>query len=113
MVDTAPQVHELTTNETRVVSVDFTNKLDNSSPLELLTGTPTVTQQSASSPQELTFSSIAVSSGALTINGETVITARAVQFTVTATTAGTYSVNILSNTTNSQVLEGQICLVVC
>lgn len=113
MVSIAKEVHELSLSETRHISVDFTGKLDDASPLELLTGTPTVTQKSPGSPQELTITSPVVSTAALTINDVSVITGRAVQFTVQGNRRGNYIINIVCSTNASQVVHGQVNLIVC
>lgn len=113
MANYAPQVHEITTNETKTVSVDFTNELDNASPLELLSGTPTVSQVSAGSPEELTISSVTKNSAAVTINGTSVIANRAVQFTLSANTAGIYKISVICSTTASHTLEGFVKVIVC
>lgn len=112
MASIAKEVRELSLAETRHISVDFTGKLDDASPLELLTGTPTITQKSPSSPQELTITGPAVSTAALTINDVSVIAGRAVQFTVQGDKRGNYMIRIVCGTTASQTLEGLVNLVV-
>lgn len=69
--------------ETRNIAVSFIGKLEDSG--ELLTGTPTIVEQTSTS---LTLSNKAVNTAALTLLGETVAIGKAVQFKVTDGTAG-------------------------
>jgi hypothetical protein len=100
----------------RIVSVDFTGELDDGSPLEVLTGTPTVTLVSAGSPNEIAVSSAQVTTAAKTINGTSVIAGRAVTFVAnpgsTAVTGTLYKFNIQVDTTASQTLVAQVKVVI-
>ena len=87
-------------SEVRAVAVDFGAVLDSG---ELLTGTPTVTEATGG----VTLGSKAVNTGSITVNGRTVITGQAVQFTITGGTAGTeYTVVVTcgTNATPAQTL---------
>jgi hypothetical protein len=81
MPTSAPQVHEISTSETRNVAVDLAGKLDSG---ELLSGTPTVVEVETS---ELVLGSKVVNTAELTINGRTVAVGEAVQFTCDASSA--------------------------
>lgn len=86
---TAPQLPCKTAGETRNVAVSFQGKLDAG---ESLTGTPTVTEVTTS---DLTITSPAVSTVALTINKKSVPAGEAVQFNVAGGTAGTeYTIKV-------------------
>ena len=88
-------------------SVSFEGKLDSG---ELLTGTPTVLEVGTS---DLTLANKAVSTGSLTINGATVATGQAVQFTATGFTGGrTYTIRLSAGTdaTPAQTLVGVVTL---
>ena len=104
---TAPQVPSVGKSATRMCSVSFEGKLDSG---ELLTGTPTVTEIGTS---DLTLGNKAVSTGALTLNGATVATGQAVQFSATGFTAGrTYKIHLSCGTdaTPAQTLTGVVSL---
>lgn len=108
MSDLAPQVHEMTTTETRLVSVGFINKLESG---ELLTGTPTVAEETTS---DLTITNKAVNTSTLTIDGVSHAAGQAVQFLVTGVVAGTlYSIDILCGTdaTPAQTLNGEVRII--
>lgn len=108
MTSTAPQRQTMSAGETRLVSVDFTGKLDSG---ELLTGAVTT----AISPSGPTISNAAVSTAELTINGETVAIGQAVQFKITSVTAGTtYTVTVTVGTdsTPAETLQGAVMIVV-
>ena len=109
MPSIAPQLHEIGTDETRAIAVDMEGKLDDTtSPEEKLTGTPTITEVSTT---DLTLGSKAVSTTSLTINGTTVITGRAIQFTCDATSATkgkTYTIKIVCGTDASQTVSGSV-----
>ena len=81
MVQVCPQVQYTSVGSTRMVAVSFALQLDDG---ELLTGTPTVVEQTTS---DLTLGNKAVSTAALTILGETVPIGEAVQFSVSGGTA--------------------------
>ena len=90
----APQIGTKTVSEARNIAVSFANQLD-TSPNELLTGTPTV----SASPSGLTFANVAVNSVARTINGVTVAIGKAVQCKVTGGTAGQeYTLTVTAGT---------------
>lgn len=108
MTTLAPQRQTMSAGETRLVSVDFTGKLDGG---ELLTGAVTT----AISPSGPTISNAAVSMSALTINGETVAIGQAVQFKITGTTAGTtyaVTITVATNSTPAETLQGAVIIVV-
>jgi len=97
----AEQIQSKTAAEVRNLAVDFTDKLDSG---ELLTGTPTV----SGDPAGLTIASVAVSAGALTILGTSVLTGQAVTCSVSGGSAGTrYTLTIQCGTdaTVAQTLE--------
>lgn len=101
----AEQIQSKTANEVRNLAANFTDKLDSG---ESLTGTPTV----SISPSGVTAASIAVSTGSLTVLGETVAAGNAVTCSVSAGTAGTrYTLTIQCDTdaTPAQTLE-VLCL---
>ena len=103
----APEIHEMVTTETRIVSVSFTNKLNSG---ELLTGTPTVAEETSS---DLVITNKAVNTAIVSINGIDVPIGQAVQFLVDAAAATAnelYNVDILCSTDASpaQVLNGEI-----
>lgn len=108
--NTAPQQPTLAVGETRLFSVSFAGKLSTS---ETLTGTPTVTEQTTS---DLTIANKAVSTTALTIDGETVAIGEAVQFTVAGQLAANspYTVAITCGTTSTpaQTLKGYVTFLV-
>lgn len=86
----------ISAGDVEMVAIDYTDHLDSS---ELLTGTPTVTEQSTT---DLTFANQAVSTGALTINGRSVVTGAAVQFKVSGQQATrTYRVRISVGTNST------------
>ena len=107
MVDKAPQVRTMSTAETVNVAIDASGKLDSG---ETYTGTPTITEVSTSN---LTLSNKAVNTGALTINGNSTAIGQAIQFTVSASTTGTYLVNWVCGTSASQTRDGRLTIVVC
>lgn len=96
-----PQVAEqrgtMSAGDTRNVAVDFTDELDSG---ELLTGTPTVVEVTTT---DLTLGNKAVSTGSLTILGNTVATGAAVQFNVIAGSSllGEYRIRITAGTDSS------------
>jgi hypothetical protein len=108
--NTAPQQPTLAVGETRVVSVSFAGKLSDS---ETLTGTPTVTEQTTT---DLTIANKAVSTAALTIDGETVAAGEAVQFSVSGQLAatGSYTIAITCGTTSTpaQTVKGFVTFLV-
>lgn len=105
--NTAPQIQCKTASESRNVAVSFQGKLDSG---ELLTGTPTVTEVTTS---DLTLSSKAVSTTALTIDGVSNAVGEAVTFNVSGGTAGeTYTIFISAgtNSTPAQTLISNVTL---
>ena len=106
----APQRNTKTVSEVRNSAVSFSGKLDDG---ELLTGTPTVTEVNPSSPQALTFVSVAVSTKILTINDIATPVGEAVQYSVSGGVAdAVYTILIACNTdsTPAQSLEGTVTL---
>lgn len=91
--------------ETRHVAVDMRGKLDTG---EDLTGTPTIVEVTTA---HLTLSNKAISDEDLTINGDTVPAAQAVQFTVSGGTAGiSYTIRITVATTLGQTIIENLSL---
>lgn len=74
--NTAPERPVLVPGETRNFAVSFGDVVDSG---ELLTGTPTVAEETTS---DLTIANKAVNTAALTINGKSVAIGQAVQFKV-------------------------------
>lgn len=108
-MSTAVQVGEMAAGETRNAAVSFVDELDSG---ELLTGTPTVAEQTTS---DLMISNAVVSSTALTIQGESVASGLAVTFRVTGGVAGTtYTIKITATTDAAlaQTVIGFVTLVV-
>jgi len=106
----APQINTKTVSEVRNVAISFSGKLDSG---ELLTGTPVITDNGNASPAELTFSSIAVNTAILTINGLSVPIGEAVQFSVSGGTEGkkyTMQVQTGTDSTPAQTLYGSATL---
>ena len=99
--NTAPQRHQIAVGEVRNHAVSFADVLDAG---ELLTGTPTVAEQTTS---DLTISNEAVSTSALTINHNTVPAYEAVQFSVSdqkAATAYKIKITVSTDATPAQTL---------
>ncbi|PCI54141.1 MAG: hypothetical protein COB36_10645 [Alphaproteobacteria bacterium] len=107
MTDTAPEVHSLSLNETRNVAVSMVGKLDSG---ETLTGTPTIAEVDTS---DLTLTNKAVSTKKLTINGEEINASLALQFTVSSSAKGNYTVNLKCSTDGSQIIDGDVTIIVC
>ena len=108
MSHTAPQRPDTYQGEVRNVAVSFSGRLDTG---ELLTGTPTIVDISGDSPTDLTISNKVVSTTSLTINGVTVPTGEAVQFTVTGQQSGkSYKIliTVATDATPSQDLIGKV-----
>ena len=106
MAKTAPQIHAITTDETRNIAVDCQGFLDTG---ELLTGTPTITEVTTAL---LTLTNKQVSTAELTINGATVAIGEAIQFTAAGSTAGNYSVKFICGTDASQTVSGFVKIIV-
>jgi len=106
----APQRNTKTVSEVRNIAVSFSGKLDSG---ELLTGTPTVIEVDAASPQALTFSSIAINTAALDINDISTPIGEAVQLSMSGGVANAvYVIQIVCSTdaTPAQTLYGSITL---
>jgi len=103
---TARQSRVMALSEVRLCSVSFDGKLDAG---ESLTGTPSV-----DSVTGLTFSNESVSTSALTIDGATVSAGRALQFKVTASAIGIYTIPVSCGTdsTPAQTLRAKLPLIV-
>lgn len=91
------QQYDLSVSETEVVSINYSDVLDSG---ELLTGTPTVTEVSTAN---LSLANKLVSTATYTesFSGETVAIGKAVQFTVTTSTAGLYQIRVSVATDSS------------
>lgn len=92
--NTAPEKPDVTVGAAPNVSVSFVDVLDDG---ELLTGTPTVAEQTTS---DLTIVNKAVNTAALVINGESVAIGQAVQFHVSGQLAANspYKIKITVST---------------
>ncbi len=107
MTLTAPQLHAMTSGETRAFAVSFKDILDDG---ELLTGTPTVVDLAS----VLTLASKAVNTAAIPASEvfpEEVAIGQAVQFTATGGTAGTtYTIRVTCGTdaTPAQTLSRRV-----
>lgn len=98
----APQIVQKSSGATITPAVSFAKQLRSG---ELLTGTPTVVEQTTSA---LTLDNKAKNTATLTLEGESVIANQAVQFRVAGGTAGnTYSILVTCGTdaTPAQTLE--------
>lgn len=104
--NTATHVPVLTPGETRLFSVSFDDVLDEG---ELLSGTPTVAEQTTA---DLTIANKAVSTAALVILGETIAIGRAAQFKVSGqlVASSPYTIKVTCGTDSSpaQTLEGYV-----
>lgn len=103
MPDTAPEIHTISEEESRIVSLDFYGKLDSG---ELLTGTPTVTEEDTS---DLVISGETINSSLVIVNNAERNAGYVAQFKVsagTATVGATYDISVVCNTDAGQVLEG-------
>ena len=91
----APETPTLAVGEVRNFAVSFVDVLDSG---ELLTGTPTVAEETTS---DLTIANKAVNTAALTVNGQSVAIGQAVQFKVSGqlTTHTPYKIKITVSTT--------------
>lgn len=102
MASNAAQVHSISTDETRNVSVDMTALLDDG---ETITGSPDV-QCDAS----ITVTNAQYNATAVTINDVAVAAGKAVQFTAEASTRGRYRIEIVVTTSEGQVIEAGVIL---
>jgi len=105
--NTAGEIPPFAVGETRIVSISFAGKLDTS---ELLTGTPTIVEQTTT---DLTITSVAVNTTALTINNRTVPIGEAVQGKVVGmleggSGTGSYTLLVTAATDAGQTLKGYI-----
>lgn len=101
----APDIHSKSANETRLISIDMSGKLESG---ELMTGAVTIPPVSG-----LTISNEAVNTSTLTINGLSVIAGKAIQFLVAGGTAGTgYTITgtVATDSSPAQTLEFEIIL---
>lgn len=104
MANQIPRKH---VSEVRNAAVDMRGKLDEG---ELLSGTPTVTEEVTS---DLTFANQSVNVTALRINGRTVAAGEAVVFSVSggvATTQYSMRVQVTTNSTPAQTLLENLLL---
>lgn len=93
MALTLTQRPTISAGDVDLVSIDYTDYLDSS---ELLTGTPTVAEQTTAN---LTFANIAVTTTAVVILGKTVAIGKALRFKVSGQVAGvTYTVRVTAAT---------------
>lgn len=104
MPSLAEQIHDISTDEVRNVSVDMTALLDDG---EVLTGIPTIECSAA-----LTITNEQRNGTAITVNGTEVAANCAVQFTVAASEPGRYILEVVCSTDGSQTVEGRIILYV-
>lgn len=95
MTGKAQQIPSKGAAEERNGAVDFTGQLD---PAELLTGTPLVVEVGTN---DLTITSKAVNTAAITINGATAAIGKAVQFHITGGPAGVVYELLVTPDTNS------------
>lgn len=105
-VKRAPQRQIKTASEVRNVAVSFAEVLDSG---ELLTGTPTILEVTTT----LTLGNKAVSTGSLTINGNTVIAGEALQFNVAGGSANVdYNIQMAcaTDSTPAQTVYGLITI---
>ena len=102
MAGTAPQIREMTTDELRIISIDFSAMLDGG---ELLTGAPDV-----QCSDDLTITDAQINAAIVDINGASVAAGMAVQFKVTAAVAAQYKIEIVCDTDAGQTVEGTISL---
>lgn len=96
----APEIHSKSANESRLISIDCSGKLDSG---ELMTGSVTVPAVSG-----ITITNEAVNTSTLTINGVSVIAGKAIQMLVSSGTAGnTYTIaaTVATDSTPAQTLE--------
>lgn len=82
----ADQIPELAVAEVRNCRVSFADKLDKGTTNELLTGTPTIAEQTTS---DLTISNVSLNSAAVTMFGESIAANKVVQFKVIGQQANT------------------------
>lgn len=90
MPKTLEQQYDISVGSTEIVSINYTAILDSS---EVLTGVPTVSELTTSN---LSLGNKLVNTATYTeaITGDTVAVGKAVQFTVTTSTAGSYVIRV-------------------
>ena len=88
------QQYVISTGDTDVISINYTDYLDSG---ELLTGTPTVVEVTTSA---LTLSNKAINTATYVEadTGNTVAISKAVQFKISCTTAGVYRIRVTVST---------------
>lgn len=91
------QQYDLSVSETEVVSINYSDVLDSG---ELLTGTPTVTEVSTAN-LSLANKLVSTATYVESFSGETVAVGKAVQFTVSTSTAGLYQIRVSVATDSS------------
>lgn len=102
MANLAEQIHNISTDEVRNVSVDMSALLEDD---EVLTGVPGV-ECSA----DLTVTNQQRNGAAITINGAEVAANKAVQFTIASATPGRFRLEVKCATDGGQTVEGTIIL---
>lgn len=100
MAGKAPQIHSMSTDETRNISIDMTDMLEHG---ETLTGTPQI-QSSA----DFVADNKQVNASAVVINGRTVPIGKVIQFSAQCDAPGRYTVEALCQTSAGQTVEGSI-----
>ena len=107
-MSTAPQRPSASVGSVRNIAVSFSGKLDSG---ELLTGTPTITEDTTT---DLTISSKAVNTVAREINGVTVPIGEAVQCNVLGFVAAnfpyTLNISVGTDATPAQTLIGTVVI---
>lgn len=91
------QQYDISTGSTEIVSVNYTSVLDSA---EVLTGTPTVAEITTAN---LTLGNKLVNTATYTeiVTGDTVAIGKAVQFTVSSSTAGLYQIRVTVSSDSS------------
>lgn len=102
MAGSAPQIHQVTTDETRNISVDMSGFLADD---ETLVGTPLV-----STDPSIDIENKQINTAIVSINNRDVDIGRAVLFQATAGTKGSYVLDITCATSADQTIEGRIRL---
>ncbi len=108
-MSTAPQRPNAAVGATRNIAFSFSGELDSG---ELLTGTPTITEDTTS---DLTISNKVISTTSLEINNITVPAGEAVQCAVTGFVAAnfpyTLNISVVTDSTPAQTLIGSLVIV--
>ena len=108
MSHTAPQRNDVAAGETRNFAVSFSGKLDSG---EILTGTPTVIDDAAPSPEVLTIGNVVINTSILTINDVSVPIGEAVQFSASGFVSGDdykFKISVATDATPAQALIGYV-----